>query len=92
MSAQPFVVMNDDNMSLLRKLENKWNRSGRLTTLVIEEENGVTLPDTYCFKLTAQGFCGDGGLEKRIWDAYIKKLIADTSDAEKQISDISNRD
>lgn len=74
LSAHPNIVFDDENMDHVHALEAKWNRSGFMTTLIIEEENGVINPNTYCFKLMSCGFCGNNGLEESVWKRYIEKI------------------
>ena len=85
LSAHPNFVFDDDNMDNVHALETKWNRSGFMTTLVIEEENGVIKPHTYCFKLMSCGLCGDNGLEESVWKRYIDKIAHEFSYLEEYL-------
>lgn len=92
LSAHPHVIFDDKNIDQLQAFETKWNRSGFMTSLVIEEERGVVMPDTYCFKLTACGFSGESGLEESVWKRYIEKIKQEYSYIEEYIKEVSDED
>lgn len=89
-SAHPNVVFEYENMDLIQALETKWNRSGFLTTLIIEEENGMIKPNTYCFKLMLSGFCDINGMNESLWEKYIAKVKEESSYIENHIKELSN--
>ena len=90
LSAYPDVIISHENIDKMRALEMKWNRSGFMSTLVIEEEKGVVMPDIYCFKLTAFGFSGENGLEESVWKRYIDKIELEYSYIEEHIKEVSD--
>ncbi|MDE6650673.1 MAG: hypothetical protein K2K45_12165 [Muribaculaceae bacterium] len=90
LSAYPNVIISRENIDKMHALEMKWNRSGFMSTLVIEEEKGVVMPDIYCFKLTTCGFSGENGLEDSVWKRYIDKIEQEYSYIEEHIKDVSD--
>ena len=88
-TSSPMVVLSGGNMDRLRDFESKWNRCGMMTTLTIEEENGVLEPDVvYCFTLGLSGFCDSNGLEETIWRKYLERVENDTWSAWDKVSEI----
>lgn len=90
LSAYPNVIISDENLYKIQAFETKWNKSGFMSTLVVEEEKGVIQPNIYCIKLTACGFCGENGFEEFIWKRYIDKIEQEYSYIEEYIKEISD--
>lgn len=90
LSAYPSVIISNENIDRMHAFEIKWNRLGFMTSLMIEEERGVIMPDTYCFKLTACGYSGENGLEESVWKRYIEKIKQEYSYIEGYIKEISD--
>lgn len=90
LSVHPHVIFDDKNIDQMQAFETKWNRSGFMTSLVIEEERGVVMPDTYCFILEVCGFSGESGLEESVWKRYIEKIKQEYFYIEAHIKEISD--
>lgn len=89
LSAHPHLVFEEEDTEQLQALEKKWNRSGFMTTLIIEEENGVINPNMYCFKLMTSAFCGDNGPDEFLWKRYLKKIVEEYSYIEQHFNENS---
>lgn len=92
LSAHPNVIFEDYNIDKMQALETKWNRSGFMTSFMIEEERGVIKPGAYCFKLMVCGLCGENGLEESVWKMYFDKILQEYSYIEEHIKEISDDD
>ncbi len=86
--ARPLAVLDDGNMDELLQCEAKWNRCAMMTSLVFEEERGVTMPNRYCFQLFLSAYCDSDGLGKTLWKKYLERIEDDTWHAWKNVDDI----
>ncbi len=73
-AAHPQFIISKKMMDKMRPFETKWNVSGFLTTLVLEKEMGVVMPNVYCLKLSILIYCGKMGLDAFVWNKYIEKI------------------
>ncbi len=71
--AFPRYVFTDKYLEKVRTLENKWNRTGMFTSLIVEEEEGVVEPDCYCFHILIRGFSDPSGMTEYLWSRYLKE-------------------
>ena len=89
-STHPFLVFDEKEMSEITTFANKWNRTGMFSTIVLEEENGVVEPETYCFNLISQTLTEKDGLSFRLWRRYIDLIIQESLEAWGMIHKILN--
>lgn len=87
-SAHPNTIIEEKSIGHMQAFEMKWNRSGFMSTLIVEEERSVIQPDTYCFKLMVCGFCSESGVEESVWDKYIRKIKHEYSYIEEYVHEI----
>ena len=71
--AYPRYVFTEKYLAKVRTLENKWNRSGMFTSLIVEEEDGVVEPDCYSFHILLRGFSDPSGMTEYLWSRYLKE-------------------
>ena len=86
----PFLVFDEKEMSEITTFANKWNRTGMFSTIVLEEENGVVEPETYCFNLISQTLTAKDGLSFKLWRRYIDLVIQESLEAWGMIHKILN--
>lgn len=83
--AYPRYVFTKKYLKKVRTIENKWNRTGMFTSLIVEEEDGVEEPDCYCFHIVIRGICDPSGLSEYLWSRYLKEAGDSTWLAWKKI-------
>ncbi len=84
----PMWVCHDKALESLKPLESKWNRCGMMTTLVFEEERGVSVPNIYGFHLELPGICESDGLGKDMWKRYFEIVERDACEVFENIRDL----
>ena len=77
-------------MNEITTFANKWNRTGKFSTIVLEEEKGIVQPETYCFNLISQTLTEKDGLSFRLWRRYIDLIIQESLEAWGMIHKILN--
>ena len=71
--AFPRYAFREKYLEKVRTLENKWNRTGMFTSLIVEEEDGVVEPDYYSFHILIRGFSDPSGMTEFLWSRYLKE-------------------
>ena len=83
--AFPRYVFTEQNLEIVRAIENKLNRTGMFTSLIVEEEEGVVDPDCYSFHILIRGISDHSGMSEYLWSRYLKEAEDTTWLAWKKI-------
>lgn len=84
----PRYVFDVEYLDNIRAFENKWNRTGMLSSIIVKEETGVVEPDSYTFELLVRGISEEIGMSGKLWHRYIGVAVNSTWDAWAQIDAI----
>lgn len=76
--AFPRYVFTGKYLEKVRALENKWNRTGMFSSLIVEEEEGVVEADCYCFHILIRGISDPSGMSEYLWSHYLKQAEDNT--------------
>lgn len=83
--AFPRYVFTEQYLEKVRAIENKWNRTGMFTSLIVDEEEGVVEPDCYSFSTLIRGISDPSGMSEYLWSRYLKEAEDNTWLAWKKI-------
>ena len=89
-SVYPFFAFGKKERREITRFANKWNRTGRFSTIVINDEKGIVEPEIYCFNLISQTFAEKEGLSYKLWQRYYDLIIEESLEALGMIHKILN--
>lgn len=80
-TAYPFTSYSKELFNKEERVVSKWNSLGMATSLALEDDKGIPMPDTYSLKVYVSGIASTDGLDIDTWIRYIKLVQESTTDA-----------